>query len=104
MIANLLLKNGSQIEIWQVLPPYKLFEECTLCLTTFGTNTTKLAYLGVPMLVVHLGFSGVLQEILLLKVPGIIGDMAAYLMNFVRLKTFGFVSWPSWWAKEENHS
>lgn len=108
MIANLLSKNGSQIEIWQVLPPYKLFEECTLCLTTIGTNTAELGYLGVPMVVVlptHIlqvfrGAAGGLMG-LLLKIPGMIGDMAAYLINFMKLKTFGFVSWPNRWAKEE---
>lgn len=108
MVANLVSKNGSRIEIWKVFPPYKLFEECTLCLTTIGTNTAELGYLGVPMVVVlptqilqvFRGVTGGLMG-LLLKVPGKIGDKAAYLMNFMKLKTFGFVSWPNRWAKEE---
>lgn len=108
MIANLVSEKGSRIEIWQVFPPYKLYKECTLCLTTIGINTAELGYLGVPMVVVlptHIlqvfrGATGGLMG-LLLKVPGMIGDMVAYLMNFMKLKTFGFVSWPNRWAKEE---
>ncbi|GLJ25849.1 hypothetical protein SUGI_0495280 [Cryptomeria japonica] len=108
MIGNLVSKNGLNIEIWQVFPAYNILKECTLCITTIGTNTAELGYLGVPMVVVFpthvLEVFGVTTGGLmgmLAKLRGIIGDIGVILMNLVKLKSSSFLAWPNRWAQEE---
>ncbi|KAH9311096.1 hypothetical protein KI387_026131, partial [Taxus chinensis] len=102
MIGQLVLKNGLKIEIWKVFPAYKIFKECTLCITTIGTNTMELGYLGIPMVVVlptHVleVFRGTRGRLLGLasKLLGTVGDISVVLTSLVKLKSSAFLSWPN---------
>ncbi|CAI5496811.1 unnamed protein product [Closterium sp. Naga37s-1] len=44
--------GGVEVEVWRAFPSYALLSQCSLALTTVGTNTAELAALGVPMVVV----------------------------------------------------
>jgi hypothetical protein len=107
-VGELLTKGQVHIEIWQQFPPYTVYQQCNLCLTTVGTNTAELGSLGIPMFIVlptHAleMFKGATGGVvgLLAAVPGWIGDTVAHLVNLALLKTAGFISWPNRWAGEE---
>ncbi|KAJ7531693.1 hypothetical protein O6H91_14G054600 [Diphasiastrum complanatum] len=104
----LVTKGGVSIEIYLESPPYNIFKQCTLCLTTVGANTAELGYLGVPMIVVlpthalevFKGASGGVLGILA-NTTGWIGDTVAKVSNSALLKSVGFIAWPNRWAGKE---
>lgn len=107
-MGQLVTERGVSIEIRQQFPPYSLYQGCTICLTTVGTNTAELGALGVPMLVVLPTyfletFRGATGGILglLSAVPGQAGAAMAHFVNLFILNTAGFISWPNRWAGEK---
>ncbi|KAG0621625.1 hypothetical protein M758_3G035400 [Ceratodon purpureus] len=107
-LGQLVTERGVSIEIRQQFPPYSLYQGCTICLTTVGTNTAELGTLGVPMLVVLPTyfletFRGATGGILglLSAVPGQAGAAMAHFVNLFILNTAGFISWPNRWAGEK---
>lgn len=107
-LGQLVTEQGVCIEIRQEFPPYSLYQSCTICLTTVGTNTAELGTLGVPMLVVlptyfletFRGATGGLLG-LLSALPGQAGAAMAHLVNLFILNKAGFISWPNRWAGEK---
>ena len=99
---------GLKIQVYQgLLPPYKMYQESDLAITTVGTNTAELAYLQVPMmcvlptfeLSVFKGSMGGLPG-LLMQLPGKLGDMIASLVNRYVLSRIKFLALPNLWAKK----
>jgi hypothetical protein len=97
-----------KIKVYQgLLPPYKMYQESDLAITTVGTNTAELAYLQVPMLCVlptfelsvFKGSTGGLLG-LLMQLPGILGDMVASLVNRYVLDRIKFLALPNVWANK----
>ncbi|XP_024382141.1 uncharacterized protein [Physcomitrium patens] len=106
-LGQLVTEGGVVIDIQQQFPPYSLYQGCSVCLTTVGTNTAELGTLGVPMLVVLPTyfletFRGATGGILglLSAIPGQAGAAMAHFVNLFILKTAGFISWPNRWAGE----
>ncbi|KAG6556363.1 hypothetical protein Mapa_002306 [Marchantia paleacea] len=107
-VGHLMTDQGVRIEILQQFPAYDVFKRCSLCVTTIGTNTAELGYLGIPMLVVlptHAlevfrgGTGGALG--VLANMPGELGKFVAQEVNSALLKSSGYIAWPNRWVDKE---
>ncbi|BBN08883.1 hypothetical protein MPTK1_4g15230 [Marchantia polymorpha subsp. ruderalis] len=107
-VGHLMTDEGVHIDILQQFPAHDVFKRCSLCVTTIGTNTAELGYLGIPMLVVlptHAlevfrgGTGGALG--LLANMPGELGKYVAQEVNSALLKSSGYIAWPNRWVDKE---
>ncbi|KAL2630067.1 hypothetical protein R1flu_014753 [Riccia fluitans] len=108
VVGHLVTDEAVSIEILQQFPAYGVFSRFNLCITTIGTNTAELGYLGIPMLVVlptHAlevfkgGTGGLLG--LLANVPGAVGNSVARNVNSALLSSSGYLAWPNRWVNRE---
>eukprot|EP00899_Mesostigma_viride_P010373 jgi/Mesvir1/19337/Mv10395-RA.1 len=106
--ATLETSRGTRVHVYQTSPPYGIYQQCDLCLTTVGTNTAELGSLGVPMVVmlpthaleVFQGGAGGLAG-LLCSIPGPVGAFFTRAVNAAVLKAAGHMAWPNRWAGKE---
>ncbi|CAI5984391.1 unnamed protein product [Closterium sp. NIES-65] len=101
--------EGVEVEVWRAFPSYSLLSQCSLALTTVGTNTAELAALGVPMVVVlptlslelfQGGAGGVLGLLPALLPAGPAAALTRFL-NASLLRSLPFLAWPNRWAGRE---
>ncbi|CAI5481757.1 unnamed protein product [Closterium sp. Yama58-4] len=101
--------EGVEVEVWRAFPSYALLSQCSLALTTVGTNTAELAALGVPMVVVlptlslelfQGGAGGVLGLLPALLPAGPAAALTRFL-NASLLRSLPFLAWPNRWAGRE---
>ncbi|CAI5996133.1 unnamed protein product [Closterium sp. NIES-64] len=95
--------GGVEVEVWRAFPSYALLSQCSLALTTVGTNTAELAALGVPMVVVlptlslelfQGGTGGVLGLLPALLPAGPAAALTRFL-NASLLRSLPFLAWPN---------
>ncbi|GJP79097.1 hypothetical protein CLOP_g9340 [Closterium sp. NIES-67] len=98
--------EGVEVEVWRAFPSYTLLSQCSLALTTVGTNTAELAALGVPMVVVlptqslelFQGASGGVLGLLPSLLPAAPAAALTRFLNAALLRSLPFLSWPNRWA------